>query len=127
MKRSNYVVSVSLVLAILVIGTDARAREDTRYDAQDESIVVPSFPPLLPRAFLGSMDTIDIELVALSLVSVGPVDLGFGAGFEELFITLNTSSWLGVEYCAFHAARAPRALREELPKPCVMAADRLRL
>lgn len=37
-------------------------------------------------------DTIDIELVALSLVSVGPVDLGFGAGFEDLFITLNTSS-----------------------------------
>ena len=37
-------------------------------------------------------DTIDIEIVALSLVSVAPVDLGFGAGFEDLFITLNTSS-----------------------------------
>ncbi len=39
-----------------------------------------------------SCDTIDIEIVALSLVSVVPVDLGFGAGFEDLFITLNTSS-----------------------------------
>ena len=37
-------------------------------------------------------DTIDIEIVALSLVSVSPVDLGFGAGFEDIFITLNTSS-----------------------------------
>ncbi len=37
-------------------------------------------------------DTIDIEIVALSLVSVSPIDLGFGAGFEDLFITLNTSS-----------------------------------
>lgn len=37
-------------------------------------------------------DTIDIEIVALSLVSIAPVDLGFGAGFEDLFITLNTSS-----------------------------------
>ena len=40
----------------------------------------------------GGSDTIDIELVALSLVSVVPVDLGFGAGFEEIFINLNTSS-----------------------------------
>ena len=40
----------------------------------------------------GGSDTIDIELVALSLVSVAPVDLGFGAGFEDLFINLNTSS-----------------------------------
>jgi hypothetical protein len=40
----------------------------------------------------GGSDTIDIELVALSLVSINPVDLGFGAGFEDLFITLNTSS-----------------------------------
>ena len=40
----------------------------------------------------GGFDTIDIEMVALSLVSVAPVDLGFGAGFEDLFITLNTSS-----------------------------------
>lgn len=47
----------------------------------------------LTLANLGSgSDTIDIELVALSLVSVNPVDLGFGAGFEELFISLNTSS-----------------------------------
>lgn len=39
-------------------------------------------------ADLGSgSDTIDIEIVALSLVSVGPVDLGFGAGFEDLTIT----------------------------------------
>ncbi len=37
-------------------------------------------------------DTIDIEIVALSLVSIAPVDLGFGAGFEDLFVTLNTSS-----------------------------------
>jgi len=42
--------------------------------------------------FAGSSDTIDIEIVALSLVSTNPVDLGFGAGFEDLFITLNTSS-----------------------------------
>ncbi len=40
----------------------------------------------------GGSDTIDIEIVALSLVSIAPVDLGFGAGFEDLFITLNTSS-----------------------------------
>ena len=40
----------------------------------------------------GGSDTIDIEIVALSLVSISPVDLGFGAGFEDLFITLNTSS-----------------------------------
>jgi len=37
-------------------------------------------------------DTINIELVALSLISVNMVDLGFGAGFEDIFITLNTSS-----------------------------------
>ena len=37
-------------------------------------------------------DVIDIEIVALSLQSVAPVDLGFGAGFEDIFITLNTSS-----------------------------------
>jgi hypothetical protein len=47
----------------------------------------------LTLADLGSgSDTIDIELVALSLVSIDPVDLGFGAGFEDLFVTLNTSS-----------------------------------
>jgi hypothetical protein len=40
----------------------------------------------------GGFDTIDIEIVALSLVSIAPVDLGFGAGFEDLFVTLNTSS-----------------------------------
>ena len=40
----------------------------------------------------GGSDTIDIELVALSLVSTSAVDLGFGAGFEDLFVTLNTSS-----------------------------------
>ena len=40
----------------------------------------------------GGSDTIDIELVALSLVSTTPIDLGFGAGFEDIFITLNTSS-----------------------------------
>ena len=40
----------------------------------------------------GLSDIIDIEIVALSLVSIDPVDLGFGAGFEDLFITLNTSS-----------------------------------
>lgn len=40
----------------------------------------------------GGSDTIDIELVALSLISVSPVDVGFGAGFEFLSITLNTSS-----------------------------------
>ena len=45
---------------------------------------------LQPPANLG--DTIYIELVALSLVSVAPVDLGFGAGFEDIFIVLNTSS-----------------------------------
>jgi hypothetical protein len=37
-------------------------------------------------------DTIDIEIVALSLISIAPVNLGFGAGFEDLSITLNTSS-----------------------------------
>ena len=37
-------------------------------------------------------DTIDIEIVGLSLKSVSPVDLGFGAGFEDIFIELNTSS-----------------------------------
>ena len=37
-------------------------------------------------------DTIDIEIVALSLKSVSPVDLGFGAGLEDIFIELNTSS-----------------------------------
>ena len=36
-------------------------------------------------------DTIDIELVALSLVSVAPVDLGL-SGLEHIFIDLNTSS-----------------------------------
>jgi hypothetical protein len=41
---------------------------------------------------LGGSDTVDIELVALSLVSVDPVDLGFGAGFEDVFLRLNTSS-----------------------------------
>lgn len=47
----------------------------------------------LQIADLGSgSDTIDIELVALSLVSTSPIDLGFGAGFEDLFISLNTSS-----------------------------------
>jgi hypothetical protein len=40
----------------------------------------------------GGSDTIDIEIVALSLVSSAPVDLGFGAGFEDIFINLNTSS-----------------------------------
>lgn len=40
----------------------------------------------------GGSATIDIELVALSLVSIAPVDLGFGAGFEDIFIELNTSS-----------------------------------
>ena len=40
----------------------------------------------------GGSATIDIELVSLSLVSVSPVDLGFGAGFEDIFITLNTTS-----------------------------------
>ena len=40
----------------------------------------------------GGSDTIDIEIVALSLVSIDLVDLGFGAGFEDLLITLNTSS-----------------------------------
>jgi hypothetical protein len=37
-------------------------------------------------------DTINIEMVALSLISVDQVDLGFGAGFEDIFIALNTSS-----------------------------------
>jgi len=46
----------------------------------------------LQPANLGPSDTIDIELVALQLVSTGPVDLGFGAGFEDIFIDLNTSS-----------------------------------
>ena len=41
--------------------------------------------------FTGSSDTIDIEIVALSLVSINPVDV-FGNGSEDLFITLNTSS-----------------------------------
>lgn len=40
----------------------------------------------------GGSSTIDIEIVALSLVSTGPVDLGFGAGFEDVFLILNTSS-----------------------------------
>jgi hypothetical protein len=40
----------------------------------------------------GGSDTINIDLVALSLVSVAPIDLGFGAGFENLRITLNTNS-----------------------------------
>jgi hypothetical protein len=40
----------------------------------------------------GGSDTIDIEIVALSLRSATPVDLGFGAGFEHLTVTLNTSS-----------------------------------
>ena len=40
----------------------------------------------------GGSDTVDIELVALSLVSTAPVDLGFGAGFELIFMTLHTSS-----------------------------------
>lgn len=40
----------------------------------------------------GGFATIDIEMVALQLVSVSPVDLGFGAGFEDIFVTLNTSS-----------------------------------
>lgn len=40
----------------------------------------------------GGPATIDIEIVALSLQSVDPVDFGFGAGFETIFITLNTSS-----------------------------------
>jgi hypothetical protein len=42
--------------------------------------------------FTGINYTIDIEIVALSLVSIDPVDLGFGAGFEDIIITLNTSS-----------------------------------
>ncbi len=45
-----------------------------------------------PADLSGGSDTIDIELVALSLVSIAPVDLGFGAGFEDIFIELNTSS-----------------------------------
>ena len=45
-----------------------------------------------PANLGGGSDTIDIEIVALSLVSVSPVDLGFGAGFEDMFINLNTSS-----------------------------------
>ena len=40
----------------------------------------------------GGSDVIDIEIISLSLVSVNLVDLGFGAGFEDLFITLNTGS-----------------------------------
>ena len=40
----------------------------------------------------GGSATIDIEIVALSLQSVDPVDLGFGAGFEFITIELNTSS-----------------------------------
>ncbi len=40
----------------------------------------------------GGSDTIDIELVALSLVSIAPVDLGAGDGFEHVFIELNASS-----------------------------------
>ncbi len=47
---------------------------------------------LQPANLGGGSDTIYIELVALSLVSVAPVDLGFGAGFEDIFIVLNTSS-----------------------------------
>ena len=44
-------------------------------------------------AFLGGgSDVIDIEMVALSLISVSPVDLGLGGGFEDVFITFNTSS-----------------------------------
>lgn len=45
-----------------------------------------------PADLGGVTDTIDIEIVALSLVSVDPFDIGFGAGFEDIFITLNTSS-----------------------------------
>ncbi len=46
----------------------------------------------LQPANLAPLDTIDIEIVALSLVSVAPVDLGFGAGFEDIHVDLNTSS-----------------------------------
>ncbi len=45
-----------------------------------------------PANLGGGSDTIDIEIVALQLVSIAPVDLGFGAGFEDIFIGLNTSS-----------------------------------
>lgn len=45
-----------------------------------------------PADLSSGSDTIDIELVALSLVSIAPVDLGLGAGFEDIFIELNTSS-----------------------------------
>ncbi len=37
----------------------------------------------------GGSDTIDIEIVALQLRSVAPVDLGLGGGFEDIFIALN--------------------------------------
>lgn len=38
---------------------------------------------------VGNAGTIDIELVALSLVSIGPVDLG-GGNYGDMYVTLNT-------------------------------------
>ena len=49
----------------------------------------------LQPANLGPSDTIDIELVALQLVSTGPVDLGFGAGFEDIPNRSNTAAAAG--------------------------------